>query len=203
MRRTLIIITLLCSLWAAGCEPDLRLQPLDDDAVILAFGDSLTYGTGAARDESYPAQLQQLIHRQVINAGIPGEVSRSGLQRLPALLERHQPDLLILCHGGNDILRHNNLAQTQQNLQQMIDQARQQSIEVILLAVPEFGLFLSSAPFYAELAESNQIPLENDILSDILRKNTYKSDHIHPNAAGYRVIAERISQRLQTAGAIP
>ena len=202
MFRLVIIITLSTCLWLSGCDSKSHLQPLTEDAVILAFGDSITRGTGAHVDEAYPAQLGQLIHRQVINAGIPGEVSGSGLQRLPALLEQHQPDLLILCHGGNDILRHNNLELTRQNLQKMIDLAQQRGVQVVLIAVPQFGIFLSPAPFYAELAKHNQIPLDNSVLSDILRKNTLKSDHIHPNAKGYRVMAEQIMALLQDAGAL-
>ena len=102
-RIRVIGTALLCCLAVAGCDPTPKVKALGDDAVILAFGDSLTFGTGASKHKSYPAQLQALISRTVINAGIPVEVSNTGLRRLPALLTRHQPDLVIICHGGNDI----------------------------------------------------------------------------------------------------
>ena len=108
---TTYLYMLLMLIGLTGCSSDLELPPLNNDAVILSFGDSLTSGTGANKAESYPAYLEQLISRKVINAGVPGELSERGLKRLPALLEEHQPDLLILCHGGNDLLRKKDLAQ--------------------------------------------------------------------------------------------
>jgi lysophospholipase L1-like esterase len=193
---------LLCCLLLAACEQPPRLARLADDAVILAFGDSLTAGTGATRQQAYPSQLQVMTARTVINAGIPGEVSQRGLRRLPALLNRYQPDLVIICHGGNDILRRLNLRQTRNNIQQMIDLSRAHGAEVVLLGVPEFGLFLSSAEFYTELAEDNHVPIENTVLGDILKQAAYKSDQIHPNAAGYRLLAQKLVALLKKSDAI-
>jgi lysophospholipase L1-like esterase len=195
-----ILLLLYCSI--SGCDQTPQLKPLGDDAVILAFGDSLTFGTGAPRQQAYPAQLQTLVSRTVINAGIPGEISNFGLRRLPLLLQQHQPDLIIICHGGNDILRRLNLQQTRNNIQQMIDISHSYGAQVILVGVPNFGLFLSSADFYAELAEHNGLPIENSVLPEILQNNTWKSDQIHPNADGYGLMAARLAQLLKKSAAI-
>ena len=195
-------LALLYCLAAAGCDPTPTIAPLAEDAVILAFGDSLTFGTGASKQQAYPAQLQALISRTVINAGIPGEISTSGLRRLPALLTRHQPDLVIICHGGNDILRRQDLQQTSNNIQQMIDISRSHGAEVMLVGVPEFGIFLSSAGFYTELAEVNRLPIENTVLGDVLKVAAYKSDQIHPNADGYAFMAKRLAALLEKSDAI-
>ena len=197
---SLILILLAAGLTACDSSP--QLTPLSKNAVILAFGDSLTYGTGANKQQAYPARLQQMLSRTVINAGIPGEVSKTGLARLANLLKQHRPELLILCHGANDILRHSNLKQTKDNLQQMIDLARANNAQVVLIGVPKFSIFLSSADFYKELADNNQMPLENTVLSDILSKNQLKSDQIHPNSKGYEIFAKRIHRLLQESGAI-
>ena len=144
MFKKLFIFTLLSTL--ISCGDTAKLQALDSNATILAFGDSLTYGTGSSRNNAYPAVLQRLTGRNIINAGIPGEISSKGLSRLPDLIQQYQPDLIIICHGANDILRKLDLNQTKHNLQQMIDIARDNNSQVILVGVPEFGLFLDTSP---------------------------------------------------------
>jgi lysophospholipase L1-like esterase len=185
-----------------ACGDDARLPPLETDSTILAFGDSLTYGTGTSRNNAYPAVLEKLIDHRVINAGIPGEVSEKGLARLPGLIEKYHPGLIIICHGANDILRKLDREKTRNNIQQMITLARENDAEVVLIAVPEFSLFLTAAPMYQVLADKNQVPLASDILGDIIGNNSLKSDHVHPNARGYRRLAENIRSLLIDSGAI-
>jgi lysophospholipase L1-like esterase len=198
------LILLLCAaLCLSGCKNRPDMAKLPGDAVILAFGDSLTYGTGASRQQNYPSVLAQLTSMQVINAGVPGEISRDGLARLPALLDEHQPQLLILIHGGNDVIRKIPREETIGNLKQMIAAARQRNIQVMLLGVPQPGLFLlSSADMYAQVMEDERVPANLDILPDILADSDLKSDLIHPNAAGYRKLAEGIAESLHDAGAM-
>ncbi len=198
----LLGFALLCASLVTGCEQTPPLPRLPQDAVILAFGDSLTYGTGVERAQSYPAVLQQLSGRQVINAGAPGEISANGLKRLPGLLQRHQPALLVLCHGGNDILRRLSRSKMKQNLDAMITLAKQQGVAVALLAVPDFGLFLQPVEVYAELAEQHDIPVELDALASILQQASLKSDQVHPNREGYRRLAQAVADLLKKSGAI-
>ncbi len=192
-----VVIALL-----VGCGGPPPLPRLAPDAVVLAFGDSLTFGTGARPYESYPAVLERLIGRTVVNAGVPGEVSGEGLRRLPKVVSRESPDLVILIHGGNDFLRRFDRADTARNLRDMIDYLREQDIPVVLVGVPEFGLFLTTADLYGEIADDMEVPLEDDVLSDLLRDNRFKSDHIHPNAAGDARMAEAVQTLLIEAGAL-
>lgn len=184
-----------------GCDNGEQLAQLRSDAIILAFGDSLTHGTGAAAGHSYPAQLEKLLGRKVINAGIPGEISVEGARRLPGLLDQHQPELLLLCHGGNDLLRKLDQQQLRDNLRRMVEAANQRDIPVVMIAVPRPGLWIDDAQLYLEVAGQLQVPLVEDVLADLLSDRQYKSDRIHPNAAGYRKLAEAVADRLQTAGA--
>jgi lysophospholipase L1-like esterase len=141
--------------------------------------------------------------RRVINAGVPGEVSAVGVQRLPELLERERPALLILCHGGNDLLARSHHPLIAANLRSMIRMARERGIPLLLVAVPAPGFALKPPSLYEELAEEFTLPLERKALSHILGKSALKSDHIHPNAAGYRLLAEAVVELLKKSGALP
>ena len=194
---------LLLSLFLYACsDSSEKLTALTSDATILAFGDSLTYGSGAKPGEDYPSILSTLTNVSVINAGIPGEVSNKGLQRLPGLLEQHSPNLIILIHGGNDILKKLSRLEQKNNLLAMVKLAQEKNIEVMMLGVPEPGIFLKSAGIYEEISNQTNIAAEFSILPDILGDNALKSDIAHPNAEGYQVMAERIFKFLEDNGAI-
>lgn len=196
------LLLLYAALSLLSCSSAPQLPKLSPDAVILAFGDSLTYGTGVQSEQSYPSILSNLTGHTVINAGIPGEVTASGLVRLPDVLDEVQPELLIICHGANDILRRISLKQAEANLRAMINMARQRGIAVIILAVPEFGVLLSPADFYEAIAGEVNIPVEADVLSDVLADHSLKSDQIHPNGKGYHLMAEALYSLMEKAGAL-
>lgn len=197
-------LLLWCCFCLISCSDSLpTLKPLASNAVILAFGDSLTFGTGAnSKTESYPAVLQQLTGRTVINAGIPGEISQQGLLRLPLILQQTKPDLVVLCHGGNDLIRQLGTDQLKNNLEKMIHLIQQSGADVVLIGVPRFRISLSVPDLYTELATAYKLPLELTILPELLRNSAAKSDTIHPNAMGYKLLAERIRGLIFTAGGL-
>ena len=196
------LLLLLCALLLCSCQKTERLFPLAGDAVILAFGDSLTYGTGASKAESYPATLATLTGRKVINAGVPGEVTEEGRARLASVLDETQPALLILCHGGNDFLRRLDRTQAKENLRAMVQSARERGIAVVLVAVPTLGFGLQVPSLYEEVASEAGIPLQGDILAEILGDASLKSDPIHPNAAGYKELAIALEKLLRRSKAL-
>lgn len=201
--KALILLCLALGLAACSAEKQPDLPWIPTDGVVLAFGDSLTHGSGAKTAQAYPALLQQLIDREVAVVATPGDKSAAGLEKLPQALEQYQPELLILCLGGNDFLRKQPRDTTISNLQAMIDMAQAQNISVLLLGVPQPALFgLKADPLYRELAQKNGLPLENDILAEVLSDRDTKSDQIHPNAAGYRKVAQAIADLLRKTGAI-
>jgi lysophospholipase L1-like esterase len=187
---------------AAGCGDKPKLSRLPGEAVLLAFGDSLTFGTGAAENESYPAQLEKRIGRRVVRAGVPGEVTAQALARLPSALDEHAPRLLLLCIGGNDFLRRLGNRQAEANVRAMVKLARTRGIEVLLIGTPEPGFSVTPPAFYAGIAKEFAVPYEDAAIAQVLKDASLKSDPIHPNAQGYGVIAERIAERLRKSGAI-
>ena len=204
IKRVSLIVTalaILLILFRDGSS-EVKTKYLDRSTVVLAFGDSLTYGYGAVT-QAYPKQLETMIGRVVINAGVSGEVSATGLKRLPQLLEKHHPSLIILCHGGNDILRRYSKVTLKDNLSQMIALSRASGAQVLLVGVPGFGLLgLSTVPLYKELALETNILYEGSILENIESVPTLKSDRIHPNATGYNMMAEAFAKLLKENGLI-
>ncbi len=197
-----VLLVLLCAALLAGCgrgtPPVARLGATD---VVVAFGDSLTYGTGAKPEESYPAVLGQLINRTVVRAGVPGEQTAGGLARLPGVLDEHQPRLVIVCLGGNDMLRKGARTQIEANLREILKTIKSRGLDAVLVGVPAPGLITSAPEFYKKLAHEFRIPYEGEVVTSVLYRSELKSDPIHPNAAGYRKMAEAVAQLLRTAGA--
>lgn len=203
MRRTFLLLAFIGAAALAGCGPSYpKLPKLGGDAVVLAFGDSLTFGTGATPAQAYPAELERMIGRKVVAAGVPGEVSAEGLERLPRLLEESKPALLILCHGGNDFLRKLGEESAAANVKAMVRLAQQQGVAVVLLATPKPGFGVSKVKFYGEIGKELSVPVETEVLADVLGSSSLKSDLVHPNAEGYRRIAEAVAKVLKKAGAL-
>jgi lysophospholipase L1-like esterase len=198
-----IVIALCLSISLTNCSDKTPLlSPLENEAIILAFGDSLTYGTGVnSTTQSYPAVLSKLTGLSVINKGIPGEVSGEGIKRLAKVLQETRPNLVILCHGGNDIIRKLGKAQLKNNLGNMIELIQSTGAEVVLVGVPNFNLMLNVPDFYTELAATYNIPIELTILPKLERNPQMKSDQIHPNVKGYSLMAESINNLLHESGA--
>jgi len=195
------IASLLAFVVLTGCGGGDALEKLKPGDTILAFGDSLTFGYGAAPSTAYPAVLEEMTGLNVINAGITGETTEQGRERLPKLLDEHDPTLVILFEGGNDILHRMPEDHTKANLDRMIRDIKAHGAQLILVAVPEKSLFSSAAPWYTELAEEHDVPLEGSVVSRLLKKPEYKSDSVHFNEDGYRIVAESIHEVLAENGA--
>lgn len=201
MNRLWIGLLLCCCLVA--CSPEKpRLKPLSQDAIVLAFGDSLTYGKGVAQSYSYPAVLSELTGLYVVNDGVSGETSAQGVLRLPASLARYQPDMVLLAYGGNDVLQNVPEQTTKKNLEAMIQMIQAKGAQVVLIAMPKKSLMASNLPLYQQLAEQYQLALEKNIINQLLRDPDAKSDRVHFNAQGYREMAQAMQKLLQKHGAL-
>jgi acyl-CoA thioesterase-1 len=193
-----LILLLLC----AACSRQPNLSPLPRGGTILAFGNSLTYGTGVEEKYSYPVVLESLTSHKVVRSGVPGEISADGLVRLKQVVTEVRPSLVVLCHGGNDVLRRIPASRTETNLRSMIGVVRSAGAQVVLVAVPRFGLFPSAWDYYERLADDLKVPVEFDVISDLETDAAMKSDRIHFNRQGYRIMAEAVFSLLKDSGAL-
>ena len=198
MKKLSLIIILLFS----ACDSSPSLSPLSEGDHILAFGDSITYGTGASWKESYPQLLQALISKEVVSSGIPAEVTADALKRLPAILQRYRPRLLLLCEGTNDMWMNLDDKQTARNLKAMITLAKNRRIDVVLIGAPRPGSPTNVPEFYRDIAREFNIPYEAEVLKKILLDRSLRADPVHPNKDGYKVMANAIAVLLKESGAI-
>lgn len=191
----LLLLLLLLPLLAA-CER--APKPLPEGAVILAFGDTITHGTGASAGKGYPAELERLVGRKVVNAGLPGETSAEGVERLPRVLAEVRPTLVILCHGGEDMIQDLDARQLIDNLKTMVRLSGEADAEVLMIAVPPPGTYLQPAAFYAQIARDMKASIEVNALSNLLARKEMRAEAIYLNAEGDAALAAALAKRIKT-----
>lgn len=208
MNRRAFIHLLVLSVLLGACGKEAKLAAIPPAEAVLAFGDSVTYGTGASSDEDWPTLLADKTGWNITNAGIPGDTAEAGKGRIRALLEEHRPRLVIIEIGGNDFLRRRSQQAVKEDIRSIIGTVRQSGAQAVLVAVPELSLFgmvagrPGDAAIYEELAAEEGVPLVSDLFSDILGQPDLRADQIHPNAEGYRQMASGIYTALQKVGLV-
>lgn len=191
-------------------------NPLNADTrLVMAFGDSLYAGYNVKQDESFPAQLEKALSArglnvQVHNAGVSGDTTAAGLQRLAFALDGlpRKPDLVILGLGGNDMLRGISPEQTQSNLKAILDELKKRDIPVVLtgmIAAPNLGQDYASKfnPIYPALAKQYDAGLYPFFLDGVITdKALMLPDGIHPNSKGIAKVVngidDMVASRLQS-----
>jgi acyl-CoA hydrolase len=200
-----ILALCMLILLTVGCGKE-KLAPLAGDARVLVVGDSISAGFGVDPSQAWPQLLAQRSGWRVVNGGVNGDLSADALGRLPGLLEKHAPHLVVLEIGGNDMLRGAPEGRIRANLETMIVAAKAAGAQVAIIAVPRpslMGAALSSlrpADFYSDIADSHGVALVDDALSAVLSRPDLKLDPLHPNASGHADLAERISEALRDIG---
>jgi acyl-CoA hydrolase len=206
-RREFMI--LLPALAVAACGKKQRLAAIPAGSPVLAFGDSLTFGTGAAPGEDWPTLLAGMTGWNVRNAGVPGDTAEAGRARLRSLLEEQVPALVIITIGGNDFLRRRPANEVREDIRQMIRNSQAAGAKVVLVGVPELSLLAvvagkpADSPIYAQLAREEGVLLLPDVVSNVLRQPDLRADRIHPNAEGYRQMASGVFAGLRASGLAP
>ncbi len=194
----------LMTLLAVGCSwgrPGV-CAAVEDEPVIVAFGDSLTAGAGVAANVAYPAILEKKVRAaglayRVVNAGVSGETTAGGLRRIDGIIQR-RPALVILELGANDGLRGLALSEMEKNLAAMINALQRNKIRVLLAGMrvpPNYGKAYATAfeRIYPTLAARFQIPLIPFFLEGVAgQPDLNQDDGLHPTPAGYQVIVDHL-----------
>jgi lysophospholipase L1-like esterase len=206
-RRLLMLAGLQSALILAGCgKRKPAVAALQTGARVLALGDSLTFGHGAAPDQAWPVLLAQLTGWQVDNEGVNGDTSAGALQRLEVLLAVNRYDAVLVAIGGNDMLRNVSRQATKDNVAAIVRQALAHTAYVALIATPAPEPLratvgsLSDAGFYEEVATAEKVLLVPEVYSRVLSNAALRSDRIHANAQGYAMVAQQLADRLGAAG---
>ncbi|HMS40239.1 MAG TPA: arylesterase [Pyrinomonadaceae bacterium] len=176
---------------------------------IIAFGDSLTAGFGLLEKESYPYLLQQKLDAdgfqyEVINAGVSGDTSIGGLERVDWILEQEKVEILILELGANDLLRRMPVANMKRNLAKIIEKAQKKNVKVLLcgmLAPPSVGSEYQREyqAVFPDLATEKKVEFLPFLLENVaLNKDLNQSDGIHPNAKGSVIMTENVYKALNS-----
>ncbi len=175
---------------------------------ILVFGDSLSAAYGIPRESGWVALLAQRVQTsqpayRVVNASVSGETSAGGRTRLPALLEAHRPQLLILALGANDGLRGLPLAQTARNLEAMIALAEKQGGQVLLVGMqlpPNYGAAYTRKfrTLFADVAKTKKVRLVPFLLAGIAAQpERFQADGLHPTAAAQPLLLDTVWRELR------
>jgi acyl-CoA thioesterase I len=186
MQRFLVLAAV--AVLAAGCA---RAVPrAARDGPIVAFGDSLVFGTGSSGG-GFVKLLEQKLGQPIVNLGVPGNTTADGIARLGEVTER-QPSVVLLLLGGNDFLQQQPRDQTFANLATIIERLQADGVAVLLIGVRGGLVRDDFAEHFEELAERYRLAYVHDVLDDTFGVDGYMADQVHPNDAGYRVIADRM-----------
>lgn len=185
-----------------GVAPIVQAEP-----VILAFGDSLTYGFDVKVNESYPARLQQILKEEgyphkVVNAGVNGDTTAGGAGRIDWLLQ-HNPEVVVVELGANDGLRGLPVDEMKKNLSVIIERCKKKGTKVLLAGMkipPNYGQEYTDEfeQMYHELAKQHDVPLLPFFLENVAAKRELTMpDGIHPLADGYTIVTQTVWQYLK------
>jgi acyl-CoA thioesterase-1 len=164
---------------------------------IICFGDSLTEGVGGGPGEDYPAVLSQQLGVPVINAGRRGDTTAAALARFAADVLEKNPRLVVVMLGGNDFLRQVPLSETKTHLDEIVRRAQERGAMVVVSGI-RLGLFTDEyGPIFEEIATRRGALYVPEVLKGILSDAKLRSDRIHPNGGGYRLMAERIAEKVK------
>ena len=165
-------------------------------ATIVAFGDSLTYGKGAPRNQTYPAVLTELTGKRVINLGVNGDTGAAAPRRLAQVME-HKPYMVLIEFGGNDFMRSVPFEQTIASVSRIVDEVQAAGAIAVIVDTGGYYGMRKYSKAYKKLAKEKGAVFVSGILDGVFGQHALMSDQVHPNAAGYKIVAERVYEEIK------
>ncbi len=181
--------------WGFNRSPPVRNAP-PPVGPIVALGDSLTFGIGAGARQGYVDRLQVLLRRPIINSGVPADTIADGARRVEADVLAHRPTIVIVLLGGNDLIQHLELDRSFKTLADVIRRIQDRGAMVVLVGLQGLSPIGVVGARYKRLARETESLYVPDILDGILGRQDFMADQIHPNADGYRIMADQIEKVL-------
>jgi acyl-CoA thioesterase-1 len=195
LRIPLALLLILCA--CRGERFDTIRNVGSAGETIICFGDSLTEGVGAEPGEEYPTILSRLLGMRVLNAGHRGDTTARALQRVRTSVVDKNPRLVILLLGGNDFLRQVPTRETRENLKEIVRRIQAHGAMVVIAGI-KLGFFTDEyGPIFEETAAEFGAIYIPQVMKGIFNDTKLRSDQIHPNSDGYRLIAERIAEKIK------
>ena len=183
----LLLVTLLI-----GCAQR-EIKNLDSKGkTIICFGDSITFGYGVVPGEDYPTQLGKLMDIPIVNSGVDADTSAMALKRLDADVFVKDPFLVIVEFTGNDFIKKLPMEETKKNIAEIVDRTQARGIMVAIADVSAGFFLMDYRMMLDKIAYQKGAIFIPGLLSGIITTPSLKSDFIHPNAAGYKLVAERV-----------
>lgn len=188
---SLLLVSLFCC--ACGGKEPVTLSGEN----IICFGDSLTFGTGAPPDKSYPAQLAEMIGKPVINSGIPGDTTGMALQRLERDVLSKSPRMVLITLGGNDMKNGIDKNIAFKNLKEIVEAIQAKGALVVIGGVKLLFWDRGYEAEYKKLADETGALLIPNVLKGLVGHNDLMHDTIHPNEAGYAIMARQFHKAIE------
>ena len=194
MRKIFIFLFLFC-LCACNNKKEITNYP-PKAGPIIAFGDSITYGYEVSAEEAFPALLEKMWDREVINLGISGDTSLKGYERREELKDL-EPSFVLIEFGGNDFLKKVPREQTQKALEDLVDYVHSIGAVAVLVDTGGHGPMDTYTKINKKIAKEKNTLYIDGIMEGIFTDRSLKADQIHPNQKGHQIIAQRIDKALK------
>lgn len=195
MKKWILLAALAACAWYF-----MRISPAiknlhNPHTAVVAFGDSLTAGYGAPKGASYPDVLSQKLGRPVVNLGLSGDTAVNAPNRLPDVLA-HNPHMVLIEFGANDFMRSLSREEAVRAVAQVVDAVQNAGAVAVIVDTggPGMGEYTKA---YEKLAQEKGAVFVPGIVKGIFHDRRYKSDMIHPNAAGYEKVAEKVYKEIK------